>query len=168
MNAGNWAEISPCGIWRYALHRGWSDGPTLGWIMLNPSTADAVLNDPTITKIMHISRREGYAAAWVANLFAYRSPSPDALRDLVTFDREYAIGPANDNWLRTMLAAVPGVVLAWGAHGGEPWATQRRDEVLSMVAGSGVTVASLGKTRDGEPKHPCRLANATLLEMWVP
>jgi hypothetical protein len=168
MSSGNWAEISPDGTWRYALHRLWGNGPVLGWIMLNPSTADAVLNDQTIVKIMHISAREGYDGAWVANLFAYRSPSPSILANLVGVDLAHAIGPLTDVWLRTMLAAVPGVVVAWGAHGGQSWAVPRRDEVRAMIEEYGVTVTCLGRTAGGEPKHPCRLANATPLEAWAP
>lgn len=167
MSTGNWAEISPDGIYRYALHREWvPGGPTLGWIMLNPSTADAVINDPTIIKIMHVSEREGYGAAWVANLFAYRSPSPAALREAAADGHpgHDATGPFTDMWLRTMLAAVPEVVLAWGANGGKPWARTRRDEVLAMIAEYPVTVACLGRNGNGEPRHPCRLANATPLE----
>src|SRR5438552_14460864 len=75
--AGDWAEISPCGTWRYGLGRGWDPAlPVLGWIMLNPSTADAKINDQTIRRVMTISRAAGYGAAWVANLFALPSPSP--------------------------------------------------------------------------------------------
>lgn len=160
MSTGNWAEISPDGAYRYGLGRRWGDGPVLGWIMLNPSAADAVTDDQTIRQVTAFSKREGYGAAWVANLFALRTPSPDVLRG----HRADRAGPLADIWLRTMLAAVPEVVLAWGAHGGERWAEPRRYEVTDLVAEYPVTVSVLGWTRNKQPKHPCRLAHATPLE----
>jgi hypothetical protein len=155
---GNWAEISPDGIHRYALHRKWGDGPVLGWIMLNPSTAGVIINDQTVRQVMHFSRREGYGACWAGNLFSLRSPSPDVLRESST-----RTGPLNGVWLRALLAEVPEVVLAWGANGGEPWAQERRDEVRAMIAEYGVTVSCLGTTASGEPRHPCRLPRTTPL-----
>jgi hypothetical protein len=159
---GNWAEISPDGLYRYALHRQWGDGPTLGWLMLNPSTAGAVINDQTIGQVMFFSEREGYGAAWVSNLFAYRTFSPRVLR--LAVDAGHATGLVTDIWIRSMLASVPVVVLAWGAHGGEPWAKDRRDAVLQLAAEYGAAVSCLGKTAKGEPRHPCRLGRATKLE----
>lgn len=163
---GNWAEISGDGRYRYALGRDVGDGPCLGWVMLNPSTADAVLNDQTIRQVMYFTRQAGYGSAWVANLFALRSPSPDILRKCAG-EPAYAIGPDNDLWLRAMLRNVPEVVLAWGAHASMPWARDRRDGVLAMVTEYPVTVSCLGLTGTGEPRHPCRLAGSTPLAAFA-
>lgn len=162
---GSWAEISACGTWRYGLGRAWDPAlPVLGWLMLNPSAADAKVNDMTIGKVVTISGRAGFGGAWVANLYGYRSPSPAWLRETAAFDAEYATGPDNDAWIWRMLDTVPRVVLAWGAHGGEKWAAARRDAVLRMVTASGVAISCLGTTNGGEPRHPCRLPYATPLE----
>ena len=162
--ARGWAEISDCGTWRYALRRTWADGPVLGWLMLNPSTADAVLNDQTIHQVMHFSRRDGYGGAWVANLYAFRSPSPAVLHELVRSDPERAIGPDSNNWIAEMLLTVPAVVAAWGSHGGKQWALPRKAAVLDAARSAGIPVLCLGTTAAGEPRHPCRLARVTPLE----
>ena len=162
----SWAEISDDQRYRYALGRRWGDGSLLGWIMLNPSTADAETSDQTVNRVVYFSKREGYGGLWVANPFAYRSPSPAALREAATDGHlgHYAIGPANDEWIARMLGEVPAVVLAWGAHGGEKWALPRVRAVHEMARLSGIRMLCLGTTAGGEPRHPCRLGNAVKLE----
>ena len=61
---------SPCRTYRYALTRRWDDGPGLGIVMLNPSTADAFRNDPTVERCERRARALGYGAFQVVNLFA--------------------------------------------------------------------------------------------------
>jgi hypothetical protein len=168
VTAGSWAAISLCGTWRYALGRQWAPGPVLGWIMLNPSKADAKVSDQTAVKCMTISRLAGYGGLQIGNLHAFRSPSPAVLREVARRDPERAAGPDCDRWLAVMLGQVDRVVLAWGAHGGEPWALPRRSGVLDLVGRSGIPVACLGATAAGEPRHPCRLANATPLQACSP
>lgn len=161
MTGGSWAEISSCGTWRYGLGHRWAPGAVLGWLMLNPSTADAEINDPTILKCMTIARRERYNGIWVANLYALRATSPLALRK-----HPDPVGPQCDEWLKKMLAAVPQIVVAWGSHGGERWAATRRGKVLAMLADARSALSCLGMTIGGEPRHSCRLANAIPLEEW--
>jgi hypothetical protein len=171
MTAG-WAEISDCGTWRWALGRCWDpdllnrDGPApaLGWVMLNPSTADARTSDPTVTKCVTISRAHGYGRLWIGNLHAYRATSPAALRAQLPGIR---VGPDCDRWLRRLAAAADAVAVAWGDQGGQPWARDRRDHVLELLAQTGVPLLCLGLTASGEPRHPCRLANATPLVPWT-
>jgi hypothetical protein len=75
------ALISDCGIYRYMLTRKWEPSCySLPIIMLNPSTADAREDDPTIRRCMSFARREGYGGIWVQNLFAYRATSPAAMK----------------------------------------------------------------------------------------
>ena len=164
-----WAEFSGDRRFRWALGRDWGGGPALGWLMLNPSTAGAETGDRTVDQVVHFSRREGYGGAWIANLYGYRSPLPRVLRDLAVSGAGYAAGgPENDRWIRTMLAAVPRVVLAWGATAGQPWARDRRDAVLAMVAASGTPALCLGTTSGGHPRHPCRLPRSVPLVPWPP
>lgn len=72
------ASISGCERYRYALERRIPDvvGPNLCWLMLNPSTADAAKDDPTIRKVMGFTGRNGYGVALVVNLFALRETHP--------------------------------------------------------------------------------------------
>jgi len=73
---GSGAEISDCQRYRYALWRRWADGPAVLFVMLNPSTADARSDDPTIRRCIGFARSWDYAAVLVANLFALRTPTP--------------------------------------------------------------------------------------------
>ena len=70
------AQFSPGGEYRYLLTRHWGAGPVMCWIMLNPSTATADADDPTVTRCRCFARREGYARLVIVNLFGLRSPSP--------------------------------------------------------------------------------------------
>ena len=77
------AVISPCGLYRYRLERdlgGLIAGPTVAWIMVNPSTADATADDATIRKVLGFSRRLGAGRVIVGNLFAFRATDIKALR----------------------------------------------------------------------------------------
>ena len=79
---------SPCQTWRYLLRRDLGDGAgTLNFVMLNPSTADAVRNDPTVARCVGFARRWGFRRLLVTNLFALRSPLPRALLQAVRAER---------------------------------------------------------------------------------
>lgn len=113
-----WADLSPCGRYRYNLGRRWAeDGPVMGLIMFNPSTGDADRDDPTIRKCVKFAKREGAAGLVIRNLFALRTPKPKVLMEAhnAGFD---VVGPENDEWLR-LLAEHPfafrPLVAAWGA-----------------------------------------------------
>lgn len=152
------AYLSKDGVYRYSLTRAWDDGQgALVWIMLNPSVADDKIDDPTMLKVMHITRREGYAQAIVLNLYALRSSDPKVLRT-----HPDPIGPENDSMLKDCAQIVAtssecALVVAWGTGGG-----QRAQDVLHGAL-RGAPALCLGQTKDGYPKHPCRLANATPL-----
>ena len=89
------AVFSPCQTWRYLLRRIWDhDVPPCYWIMLNPSTADAEKNDPTVTRCIKFSHRWGHGGCVVLNIFAYRSTDPRGLR---TYSDP--IGPVNDAFI---------------------------------------------------------------------
>ena len=109
------AVISKCGAYRYSLTRKWSDAPLLSFVMLNPSTADAKEDDPTIRRCIGFARREGAGGLIVANLYALRSPSPEAL-----WSARDPIGPENLQTLAGLAAQAVDqsfpIVCAWGAH----------------------------------------------------
>jgi len=111
------AVISDCGTYRYALARYWGPGPELAFVMLNPSTADASVDDPTIRRCMGFARRENLGGIVVANLFALRATDPSALKASHVF----AFGAGNyDALTNVALDAAEShlpVVCAWGAGG---------------------------------------------------
>jgi hypothetical protein len=149
------ALISPCGSYRYWLSRVWDASlPASVWIMLNPSTADASQDDPTIRRVIGFSRAWGCGSATVYNLFALRSTSPVAIRSHAD-----PVGPDNDRHL----AGIPPrarIVAAWGQHGAH---RDRCSIVCSRLAAAGVRLSCLGTTQSGQPKHPLYIAAATKL-----
>lgn len=141
------ASISPCGTYRYTLTRRWDRGESLIFVMLNPSTADAETDDPTIRRCVGFARREGFAALTVVNLYAYRATDPKAL--LTCGD---AVGPDNDRvlslfLLRPWMVGLP-AVCAWGANA-------KPDRVRAFLDKHDKgNLVCLGTTKTGAPKHP--------------
>lgn len=150
------AILSPCGSYRYFLWRRWSKWhPTLegdmSFIMLNPSTADALKDDPTIRRCIGFAKRERCGGIQVVNLFAYRSPTPKDL--LETGD---PVGPENDNYIARQVYPGRPVILAWGSP--NPKHRGRISEVYSIIKDKGWRVYCLGINSDGSPKHPLYLS----------
>lgn len=161
MNSG--AVVSGCGVYRYWLGRRWADLTATQpvrvatFVMLNPSTADATADDPTIRRCIGFARRLGCGGLNVVNLFAYRSPSPLALKQF----RGDPVGPDNNLYLQAALLVVGPVIAAWGVHG----LFRGRDrDVKAMYAEASVYLHCLGKTKDGHPKHPLYLPADAELE----
>ena len=143
------ACISPCGLYRYSLSRAWDfdlTKPRVGWIMLNPSTADAEVNDPTIRRCMEFSRTWGFHGIAVRNLFAVRTYSPIEMKNHAD-----PIGNENDKAILDLIGACPLIVAAWGTHGGYK---QRDNHVVRIVRETGAKLHCLGTTKEGFPKHP--------------
>lgn len=114
--------------------------------MLNPSTADAELDDPTIRRCISFAKREGCTELTVVNLFAYRSTDPKQL-----YKVDDPIGPQNDFYIKQAIRAhdMGIVIAAWGAH---PIAINRAKEILAMPEFA--DVLCLGTTKKGAPRHP--------------
>jgi len=145
-------SYSPCQTWRYLLERDLAEGEgTLNFVMLNPSTADAVRNDPTIARCVGFGRRWGYRRLLVTNLFALRSPLPAVLGEA-----EDPVGPENDAYIRRAARAADRIVIAWGAHG---TLRNRQADVLALLRGR--RLEHLGLTRGGQPRHPLYLPAVT-------
>lgn len=156
------ASLSADGKYRYRLTRMWDVyRPTMGWVMLNPSTADAQQDDQTIRCCIKVAKREGCGSIVVVNLFAYRATDPALLlqRENANLD---SIGP--DNWTHLLgIVTCDLVVVAWGAHRAAKFAV---NEVNRLVASRGLWC--LGVTADGSPRHPSRLADTARLMPWEP
>lgn len=145
------AVISACEQYRYALTREWDRRtPPLTFLMLNPSTADATKDDPTIGRCIGFAKDRGYGALRVLNLFAFRATNPE---DMIAAPDP--VGPENDNHIREAFksAAEAGapVIAAWGANGVH---AGRDATVRALATECGVTLMCLGTTKDGHPRHP--------------
>jgi len=144
------AVISADGKYRYKLGRYWSPkAPPLVWIMLNPSTADAVQDDPTIRRCVSFAKGWGFGGIEVYNLFALRSPNPVTIE--TTID---PVGPENDHWLRSASQSGGKIIVAWGSCR-SPLQMTRATQVTKILSrGGGPVPATLGLTKSGQPKHP--------------
>lgn len=147
------ATFDPLGRYRYRLTRAWDrTGPAITWIMLNPSTADAAVDDPTIRRVVGFSRAWGFGRLLVVNLFALRATRPQDLSDSPA-----PVGPGNDDAISEAVSAADGLLVAWGNHGviSNPGTGVCRDrEVLHALAGASKGVGCLGTTNEGQPRHP--------------
>jgi hypothetical protein len=157
------AKISKCGKYRYNLWRSILDDngypiseKTMVFVMLNPSTADAELDDPTIRRCKDFAKRHNCGHLHVVNLFAYRATSPKELK--------LCDNPEGDENLEAVKRAVEDcfypitdrgiVVCAWGNHGTY---MQQDETVLGWITEYGITPHCLGVTKAGNPKHPLYL-----------
>lgn len=142
------AVISACERYRYRL---WhilhpSNGSRVLFVMLNPSTADGVKDDPTIRRCIGFAQDWGFGRLDVANLFAFRATKP---ADLAKADDP--VGPENDAYLIELGALADRIVFAWGTRG----TLQGRDQqVGDMFGRRGLHAWCLGKTKAKHPRHP--------------
>lgn len=144
------AMMSPCGRYRYLLGRKWSGAkPLCGWIMLNPSKADASVNDPTIRRCMDFATTWGFGGILVANLFPLRATDP---ADLQVPDVDL-FGPQEVNAVRVVMEQCGLVVAAWGSH--EIAARHGRVDVVKREADAArKPLWAVRKNYDGTPGHP--------------
>ena len=157
------AIISKDCLYRYSLERTWdASEERVLFIMLNPSTADAINDDSTIKKCMGFAQRWGYGGITVGNLFALRSRDPNGL--LGSHD---PVGPENDAHLKQLAAECTVVVAAWGNSGDKARLShlfqQRQTFMNELLRGR---MQCLGTNKDGTPKHPVLLAYETPLEPY--
>lgn len=148
------AIISDCGKYRYHLHRhiGMGGRGSCVFVMLNPSTADALMDDPTIRRCIGYAKAFDCDSLEVVNLFAYRSTDPGVL---AAMSRDTAIGPENDQHIFKACALAVHVICAWGNHG-ELFG--RGAEVLKMLRARGVLPKALKiNGKSGAPAHPLYL-----------
>jgi hypothetical protein len=152
------AVISPDGVYRYRLSRIWDSSKLpLVWIMLNPSTADAIEDDPTIRRCISFARRESCGGIEVLNLFAYRATNPKELMRVTD-----PVGPDNDKWIQEVLHSQVRCVCGWGAF---PKVWDRAAAVLDLARG--INFLCLGRTAAGHPLHPLYIANDQPFIPWA-
>lgn len=158
------ALLSPCQRYRYLLWRDLSEplftdvGGKCLFVMLNPSKADHMIDDPTVTRCMRFAADFGHASLVVANLFALRSTDPDAL-----LREADPVGPENDLTLRGIASEASRIICAWGAH---RMVEGRVKDVLAILRADGRKVHHLGLTKDGHPRHPLYLKADVRPTLW--
>ncbi len=147
------ATFSPCRRYRYTLWRTWDPGKaTCMFLMLNPSTADAIDNDPTVERCQRRAQALGYGGLVVCNVFAYRSTDPNALYAVAD-----PVGPDNNAAILEQARGAGLVICGWGTHGA---LHGRGDAVLRMLRDAGVAPHALQVNADGSPKHPLYVSYA--------
>jgi hypothetical protein len=162
------AVISPCGCYRYILWREIPEGPRTRrclFVMLNPSTADAIKDDPTSRRCLGFAKRWGCSAITVVNLYAFRATKPANLSAELMRGAD-VVGPDNlahvEQQLAIFRAGLGPIVAAWGAN---PFATGQ-PTIQYWLRQSGALC--LGMNKDGSPRHPLYVKADQPLIPWNP
>lgn len=155
------AVISDCQRYRYRLSRWWGDGQRVAWLMMNPSTADAMKDDATIRKCCGFARVWGFDGIEVVNLFAWRDRNPSGLLEVKDLR-----GPEYEYHLYNALAGCGEVIAAWGCESTLKKSYDLRRMALQTLAHihsefPHLTFNCLGKSKLGTPYHPLMLAYST-------
>lgn len=157
-DAASEAVYSDCEAYRYLLTRVWAPGKRALFIMLNPSTATEVQNDPTVERCERRARALGFGAFRVTNIFAYRATDPKVMRAAAD-----PVGPGNDAAILGSLGWADQVICAWGNHGDH---LARGAAVGAMLRASGVPLWHLGLTGSGHPRHPLYIGYDQQPQPW--
>lgn len=145
------ATFSECRKYRYLLWRVWDESkPAAVFLMLNPSTADDVDNDPTVERCQRRVHALGYGSLKVVNIFAFRSTDPTAL-----YEQPDPIGPGNDEAILLATKSAGIVICGWGTDGS---LRGRGEKVIELLRENGITPHYLKLNKDGSPGHPLYIA----------
>jgi hypothetical protein len=159
-DAPSTAVYSDCERYRYLLTRAWDPaGPKVLFIMLNPSTATEVQNDPTVERCERRARTLGFGAFRVCNIFAWRDTDPRKMRAAAD-----PVGPANDTAILDSTGWADRIVCAWGSHGAH---LDRGARVTALLRETGLPLYHLGLTKAGQPKHPLYIGYERQPEVWT-
>jgi hypothetical protein len=147
------AILSEDGKYRYRLSRVWDESkPKILFIMLNPSTADANIDDPTIRRVVNFSKSWGYGGVYVGNLYAFRSTDPKGLRDVSD-----PIGADNIAHIQSLIQITDRVIYAWGNNRAEPdWLKTLVNEPFCIDL-----------SKKGIPKHPLYLKKTLVPKQYI-
>ena len=158
-DAPSTATYSDCERYRYALTRTWNAaGKRVLFVMLNPSKATEVQNDPTVERCERRARALGCGAFQVTNIFAWRDTDPFAMRKA-----KDPIGPENDATLLAGVAWADQVIAAWGTHGVH---RDRGPAVEALLRETGTPLYTLGLSKHGHPKHPLYISYTQQPILW--
>lgn len=153
------AVYSDCEHYRYSLTRVWdAGGRKVLFVMLNPSTATEVQNDPTVERCERRARTLGFGAFRVTNIFAWRDTDPRKMRAAAD-----PVGPDNDAAILDGMEWADQVIAGWGAHGSH---RERGTHVEMLMRQTGQPLFHLGLTKAGHPKHPLYIAYVQQPQPW--
>lgn len=154
------AIISECGRYRYRLERDISDtGPVFAYFGVNPSTADADLDDATVRKWKGFTRRNGGRKFIVGNAFAYRSTDVKSLRNVAD-----PFGPLHLQHISAIIVDADVLVPCWGDSSKVPeYLRPGFKQLLWLLRLSKKPIKTFGMTLGGDPKHPLMLGYDTPL-----
>ena len=152
------AVFDASGRYRYLLWRGWSTNhPRVGFILLNPSTADEQQNDPTVRRCIGFAHSWRFGSVEVVNLFAYRATDAREL-----FKVEDPVGEENNRFIKQTMERCSTIVVGWGTKG----TLLGRDRQVMQLAAHMRDVQCLGMTKDGYPRHPLYVNGNTSLVVF--
>lgn len=153
------AIYSSCERYKYQLTRTWYRGmPKILFVLLNPSTASRDENDQTVAVCEDRSRRLGYGAMRICNLFAWIATEPEDM-----MEAKFPVGPENDGFIAASCQWANEIVAGWGDYG----AYMRRHERVKVLLGeSGKRIKVLGFTEAGHPRHPLYVRPEQALQLW--
>lgn len=158
LEAAGTAVFSPDQKYRYTLERNFYGTEQRAiFVMLNPSTATAEEDDPTIRRCIGFAKSWGCAGLTVLNLFAYRATDPRELKKVIN-----PFGPENERHIKERCAGRI-VVCAWGTNGVYMGQDRR---VLTWLHNVGATVSALKITANGHPSHPLYLPKTCTAREW--
>lgn len=159
-DAASVANYSDCENYRYSLTRVWDKtGPRVLFVMLNPSTATEIQNDPTVERCERRARTLGYGAFCVCNIFAYRATDPKTMRA-----QSDPTGPQNDAAISEAAIWADDIVCAWGTHGEH---LKRGAEVEQFLRAQPKPLTHLGLSKAGHPKHPLYIGYKVQPLLWT-
>lgn len=151
-------QFSDCGLYRYTLRRNWMAGrDRICFVMLNPSIADAHIDDPTTRRAAAFAHKFSCRNYLAVNLFALRSTDPKGLKAV-----DDPIGPENDAYLLAAAEWADEIVVAWGTGGAY---MDRGKQVIELL--SDYPLWCLGRTKHGHPRFPLYLSKDTEFERFI-
>ena len=162
--SGKGAIVSDCGKFRYRLDRKIGEaGPVYAFFGINPSTADASMDDATVRKWNGFAQRWDASRYVVGNVFAFRSTDVRALATAAD-----PIGRLNNDHIKQIIAEADILVPCWGDQTKVPSGLRMHFHWMRQVLeAAGKPIKTFGLSKGGFPKHPLMLGYDTPLVDWV-
>jgi hypothetical protein len=157
------AEFSECGRYRLWLSRAWEEPPDAPysyalWIGMNPSVAEADVDDPTIRREIAFTKAMGISGYVKCNVMDYRATDPKVL---------LSVTPRSDDNLRCIFEHAEYAARVILAYGALPKKLRRyADDVIAVLQRKNVPLWCMGKTANGSPRHPLYLPGTAQPEPW--
>lgn len=159
-DAPSTAVYSDCETYRYSLTRVWDPhGKKVMFVMLNPSTATEVQNDPTIERCERRARALGFGGFRATNIFAIRATDPRVMR--AAKDPE---GPENEAAILSGAEWADQIICAWGTHGTH---REQGPRIEAALRATGRPLFHLGLSKHGHPKHPLYISYTQQPLTWT-